>query len=37
VEGNLVLPRHQIKGILGIVSPDLHRQLLQRLSDFLKP
>ena len=33
----VVLPRHQIKGALGIIPPDLHRRLLQRLSDFLKP
>ena len=32
-----VLPRTYITGTLGTVSADLHRQLLQRLSDFLRP
>lgn len=30
-----VLPRRQIMGSIGVVSPERHRRLLQRLSDYL--
>lgn len=32
-----VLPQAQLMGEIGAISPERHRRLLQRLSDFIKP